>query len=159
MASCHTEEIVKNMAISTMIKAIKQVHSKSVVLVKIGSFYHAYGKDSYILSYMFGYKLKKFEKDYTTCGFPLDSISKVMAKLEEKKINYVILDRRNNYEEDEKSDNGNLNTYDKIYENARIYVNLKRRIDQIYEDLMEDIESDSIKGKIIEIEEIINERR
>ena len=97
-----------------MIKAIKQVHSKSVVLVKIGSFYHAYGKDSYILSYMFGYKLKKFEKDYTTCGFPLDSISKVIAKLEEKKINYVILDRRNNYEEDEKSDNGNLNTYDNV---------------------------------------------
>lgn len=51
------------MAISTMIKAIKQVHAKSVVLIKIGSFYHAYGRDSYILSYIFGYKLKKWKKN------------------------------------------------------------------------------------------------
>ena len=56
------------------------------------------------MSYLFNYKLKKFEGKYVTCGFPLDSISKIMAKLEEKKINYIILDRRNIYEEEEKYD-------------------------------------------------------
>ena len=40
--------------------------------------------------------------------------NKIISKLEEKKINYLILDRRNNYEEDEKSNNKNLNTYSKI---------------------------------------------
>lgn len=142
-----------------MIKVIKEIHLKDLVIVKIGSFYHAYGKDAYILSYIFGYKLKKFEGKYVTCGFPLDSISKVMAKLEEKKINYVILDKRNNYEEDEKSDNKNLNAYDEIYEKARRYVNLKARIDNIYEQLLEEIEEDNIKSKIIQMEEIVYEGR
>lgn len=147
------------MAVSTMINAIKKVHDKDLVMIKIGSFYHAYGRDSYILSYLFGYKLKKSEGDTANCGFPLDSISKVMAKLEEKKINYVIVDRRNNYDEDEKSDNGNLNNYDDIYEKARKYVNLKRRIDDIYEYLLEEIESENIKQKIIKIEDVIYEGR
>lgn len=147
------------MAISTIISAIKQVHPKDIVLVKIGSFYHIYGKDAYILSYLFNYKLKKFEGKYVTCGFPLDSISKIMAKLEEKKINYIILDRRNNYEEEEKYDNGNLNEYDIVYEKAKKYVNLKNRIDNIYQFLMDEIEDKEIKEKIIQIEEIIYEGR
>lgn len=147
------------MAILTIIKAIKQVHEKDVVLVKIGSFYHIYGKDSYIISYLFGYKLKKTEGYLYTCGFPLNSISKVIAKLEEKKINYIILDRRNNYEVDEESNNKNLNTYDKIYEKAKRYVNLKKRIDNLYEAIMEDIEQEEIKEKIKYIEEIVYEGR
>lgn len=36
---------------------------------------------------------------------------KVVSTLEEKKINYLIIDPRNNYDVDEKSDNRNLNTY------------------------------------------------
>ena len=59
------------MAIITMLKAIKEVHSKSVVLIKIGGFYHAYGKDAYILSYFLGYKIKKIEGGCANCGFPI----------------------------------------------------------------------------------------
>lgn len=147
------------MAMITVLKPIKQIHEKDVVLIKIGSFCHAYGRDSYILSYLFGYRIKKFEKDYFTCGFPLDSVKKVMAKLEEKKVNYIILDKRNNYEEEEKYNNGNLNTYDKMYEKARKYVNLKRRIDNIYDNLIKEIENESIKEKIVKIEEVIYEGR
>ena len=143
------------MAMSTMLRGIKQVHNEDIVMVKIGSFYHAYGKDSYILSYIFGYKLRPFEKLYTTCGFPLDSVSKVMAKLEEKKINYVILDRRNNYEVDEQYDNKNLNQYKDIYEKAKRYVNMKKRIDAIYEQLIEEIENPETREKIISIEKIV----
>ena len=49
----------------TVLKPIKQIHDRDVALIKIGGFYHAYGRDSYILSYLFGYRLKKFEKDCT----------------------------------------------------------------------------------------------
>ena len=65
------------------------------------------------------------------CGFPQDSYNKVIAKLEEKKINYMILDRRNNYEIDEICDNKNLNTYTTYFEKARKYINLKIRIENI----------------------------
>ena len=41
-----------------MIETIKEIHTKDICLFKIGTFYHAYGRDAYILSYMFGYKIK-----------------------------------------------------------------------------------------------------
>ena len=58
------------MATLTMIKTIKQIHPKDLALVKIGDFYHTYGKDSYILSYLMGYKLRVIEENCSTCGFP-----------------------------------------------------------------------------------------
>ena len=106
-----------------MVKTIKEIHSKDVCLFKIGSFYHAYGRDSYILSYLFDYKLKDEGNSIKTCGFPVTNVSKIMAKLENKKINYILLDRRNSYDVDKKSDNGNLNCYDAIYEKARRQIN------------------------------------
>lgn len=147
------------MSMITVLKPIKQIHEKDIVLIKIGGFYHAYGRDSYILSYLFDYKLKNFEKQYVTCGFPTNNISKIMTKLEDEKINYIMLDKRNNYEEEEKSNNGNLNSYDKFYEKAKKYVNLKRRIDNIYDILLKEIEKDNIKEKIKEIEEVVYEGR
>ncbi|MDO5556124.1 MAG: hypothetical protein Q4G09_05775 [Clostridia bacterium] len=147
------------MAMITMVRAIKQIHSEDLVLIKIGNFYHAYGKDSYILSYLFSYKLKEFAEHYSTCGFPIDSISKVKAILEEKKINYLLLDKRNNYEEEEKSDNGNLNAYDKEFAKASKYIKLKKRIDNIYEILLSEITKKGIKETIIRIEDVINEGR
>ena len=56
------------------------------------------------MSYLFDYKTKKIEQNYSTCGFPSSSLAKNLAKLEEKKINYVIVDKRNNYEDDEKKE-------------------------------------------------------
>ena len=57
-----------------------------------------------------------------SCGFPIESINKIMAKLENKKINYLIVDRRNNYDVDEFYDNKNLNTYNQTYEKAKQYI-------------------------------------
>ena len=101
------------MSILTMVKNIKQIHSKDIVFVKLGKFYYCYGKDSYIISFFFGYKLNLVENTIYSCGFPSQSLNKIISKLENKKINYVIVDRRNNYEIEQKEDFKNLNTYDK----------------------------------------------
>ena len=119
------------MAVLTIIKTIKSIHPESIVLVKIGKFYNVYGRDSYIMYYLFGYKLKEIE-NISTCGFPVDSINKVMAKLENTKINYLLIDRRNNYDVDQMLDNKNLNTYIKTYEKAKEYINAKNRVNKIY---------------------------
>ena len=50
-----------NMGIVNMVQTIKEIHKLDIVFVKIGNFYHVYGKDSYIISYLFEYKLKKVE--------------------------------------------------------------------------------------------------
>ena len=143
------------MAILTIIKEVKKVHPKEIALVKVGNFFHAYGKDSYILSFLFNYKIKMIEENCSTCGFPQNSLPKVQAKLENKKIDYIILDRRNNYDVDEFVNHKNLNTYDEVFEKAHRYINLKRRIDTIYLKLINDINSEKVKEKIQYIENII----
>lgn len=127
-------------------------------MFKMESFYHTYSKDAYIMSYLFDYKTKKIEQNYSTCGFPSSSLAKNLAKLEEKKINYVIVDKRNNYEDDEKSDNKNLNQYDEIFEKAHKYVTIRNRIENINQELLKNIDEPNIKEKILKVEVAIKNR-
>ena len=147
------------MGIIDTIKTIKKVQTEDVIMVFIGKFMYSYCKDAYIMSYIFGYKLKIIEDNIYVCAFPKNGLNKVMARLENKKINYIVLDRRNNYRVDEKSDNGNLNKYSEYIEKAIKYVKRKKQIDIIYKNLINDIEKDDIENTIILIKKVINERR
>lgn len=42
-----------------MVKNIKEIHPKSLLLFKVGAFCEAYGKDSYIISYLFDYQVRQ----------------------------------------------------------------------------------------------------
>ena len=64
------------MSCVTMIKEIKSIHPKDVALIKLGSFYRVYGKDAYLVSNMFEYKIKE-ENKIPFCGFPIKSINRV----------------------------------------------------------------------------------
>lgn len=119
------------MKVVNIVKAIKQIHPEYIVLIKIGKFYYSYSKDAYIVSYIFNYKLKIVEENIRVCAFPVFILNKIMAKLEENKINYIIIDRRNNYEVDEKFDNGNLNKYNIYLEKSKKYIKFSTKIDDI----------------------------
>ena len=147
------------MSIINIVKNIKQVHPEHIILIKIGKFYYSYSKDAYIISYIFGYKLKNIEENIKVCAFPVFILNKIMAKLEENKINYIIIDRRNNYEVDEKFDNGNLNKYNIYLEKSKKYINQKNKIEEIYNYLISNIENNNNNELIKEIERQINERR
>ena len=110
----------------SIVKNIKQIHPEYVVLIKIGKFYYSYGKDAYIISYIFNYKLKTIEENIKVCAFPVSITNKILAKLEENKINYLLIDRRNNYDVDSKFNNKNLNRYNVILEKATKYINVKK---------------------------------
>ena len=142
-----------------IIKNIKQIHQDDVVIVKVGNFYNTYGRDAYIISYLFGYKIRKAEDNISVCGFPINSFNRILAKLEERKINYLIVDRKNEYEINEKLDNKNLNTYKRYFEKAKEYVNFRLRIDKINEFMLQNIEKKDFKNIIIKMEEIVNEGR
>lgn len=146
------------MKINNMVKTIKQIHKEDIVMIKIGNFYHVYGKDAYIISYVFDYKIKEDDGVYTA-GFPINSINKVSARLEELKINYLLLDKRNNYEVDEVSDNKNLNTYTKYYEKARKEALYKVRVEKIYNYMKENIKQKECREIILRVEDMIDERR
>ena len=119
------------MGVVSMAKDIKKVHPNDVVCYKVGAFVQTFGKDAYLISYLFDYSLRDAKENVPSCGFPKRAISKVCAKLEQKKINYVIIDTRNNYEVDEKSDNKNLNEYSETLEKAKNYVKTRNRVKNV----------------------------
>lgn len=141
-----------------IVQKIKEIHPLEIILVEIGSFYNLYGRDAYIISYLFGYNLKKIENTYS-CGFPKNCINKVTAKLENKKINYICVDKRNNYDVLFKFDNKNLNAYSEFYEKSKKYINIKNRINNITEYLNKNINDKDIKELLCKMEKVINERR
>lgn len=146
------------MSIIDTVKDIKRVTIHDIVMIKIGKFVYTYGKDACIISYIFNYKIKLVQNNIYVSAFPRNNLNKIIATLENKKINYIILDRRNSYRTDEKSDNKNLNNYDKYLNKAITYVKRKRKIDDIYSILLKEIENDEIEGIIKLIRKVLNER-
>ena len=139
-----------------MIETIELLNKNNICLIKSGNFYHAFGKDAYILSYFFNYKIDFFKNE---CGFPIVALNRVMATLEENKINYLVIDKRNNFDVDEKQDFKNLNKYEETYLKAKEYVNYKIRIENINKDLIELMNIKDFRKLLGEIENLINERR
>lgn len=147
------------MKINNTVKLFKEIHPETLLLIKIGSFYHAYGKDSYILSYLFNYQIKKLQANYSTCGFPLAGKPKVIAKLEEMQISYLVINKAENYEISEEEDYKTKNKYQEIFSKAHKYITKKNRIDTIYQFLLENMSEEDIKEKLTKVEEIIYETR
>lgn len=140
-----------------MINEIKEIHSDAICLFKVGSFYHAYGKDAYVMAYLFDYKIKELGDNHKECGFPTGAVNKVTAKLQNTQISYLLIDRRNNYDVDEKEEYKENNKYVRIYEKAKKYVNCKKRIDNINQYLNEIIDKDNITKILSKMEEVMYE--
>ena len=60
--------------------------SKFITLRKVGGFYHCFDNDAYILFYFFDYKISNGR-----VGFPLSSLPKIIAVLNDNKVNYIII--------------------------------------------------------------------
>ena len=147
------------MSVVNMAKDIKKVHPNFVICYKVGSFVQVFGKDAYIISYIFGYNIRETKEKIPVCGFPKKAIARICSKLEKEKINYIIIDTRNNYDVDEKIDNKNLNEYDKILEKSHKYIKIKKRITKIEETLLSETQKENIIEKIKKIEDIVYENR
>ena len=50
--------------ILNIVKTVKEIYIKDITIVKIGKFYQVYGKDAYIISYFFEYRLKSRKSIY-----------------------------------------------------------------------------------------------
>lgn len=143
------------MGIINIVKNVKEVHKEYVVLVRVGNFYNCYGRDSYIISYLLGYKINILDNNIYNSSFPKSAYNKVLSILEKNKINYITLDKRNNYDVEEENNNKNLNKYNEFYEKAKKEIAKKMRIEKIYKYLL----SCNDENTIYEVEKTINERR
>lgn len=71
--------------------SLKDDYLDAVVLLKSGNFYITYNNDALILNYLLHYK-----KINDKVGFPLRALPAVEKKLNEKNINYIIADEKEN---------------------------------------------------------------
>lgn len=93
-------------------------------MIRVGSFYEVYGEEAFIISNIFGYKIKKVGSSFRV-GFPICAYNKVIDKLNSLKISYVIFDG------DKIKKTFKNNNYDTFFSGGSI----KDRIDKIYERL------------------------
>ena len=121
------------MSVINMARNIKQVHPDSVICYKVGTFYNSYGKDAYIISYIFNYQIRHIAENIAMVSFPKNSISKVTSRLDREKINYIVIDTRNNYDIDKKEEFKNLNKYQETLQKSKKIVNLRLRVNKISE--------------------------
>lgn len=147
------------MGLTNMAKKIKEIHSNDVVIYKSGAFYKVFGKDAYILSSIFDYKINTVENNVVTVGFPIKAITNVKNKLEELKINYMLVDQRNNYDVEAIEDFRNLNNYENEFEKAYKKVKRRKSIQHIAKELELFINRENFKDIIRKIEDIIDENR
>ena len=136
------------------VEIFKQIHPDSVLLFQFGNFYRAYGRDSLILAYMFSYKLTEIQ-GIKNCGFPRAGLNKVMTTLEDNCINYIILNKCDKYNEEDKQNFKSKNKYMEIYEKAKAYLSEKNRVDRIYKTMLENIGKEQNKERLREVEKII----
>ena len=94
-----------------------------------------------------------------TCGFPLNTEKKVRTKLEERKMNYMLLDPRNEYHIDAQEDFRKLNNYEIELNKAYSFVKNKKKIKRISEELELFIDKPNFKEVIRKIEDLLDESR
>ena len=83
----------------------------------------------------------------------------INIELKNNKINYILIDSRDDYNINEKEDFKNLNRYKKIYEKSKVYVNNQIKIEKIYEHLNKKSKNEDLKNILEEIVKIIDAKR
>lgn len=83
------------------------------------------------------------------------ALNKVLKTLEDKNIDYIVLEKASNYEVISEEEFKDKNQYSELYNKAHRYIVRKNKIDAIYEHLISNISDETIKEKINSIEEIL----
>ena len=98
-------------------------------------------------------------RSIATCGFPITAEKRVRTKLEESKINYKIIDPRNEYNVDVTEDYKNLNNYENEFKKDFTIMKQKKVITRITEELTLYIDKPNFKEIIRKIEDVLDEAR
>lgn len=140
-----------------IIEIMEKEFPNYIIMFEKGSFCNVYCEDSYVISYLLDYKIKQLGTD-VSCGFPKNSLNKVRSILENKKINYLVVDRSHSYEEDDKVEFKD-NKYQEVYEKAKKYVTAKMRLENISRYILNNIENEEVVKIIEKSEDLVNETR
>ena len=97
---------------------------KNCILIrKVGGFYNTFDNDAIIISYLTGYRVVNGR-----CGFPINSLNKIINILEDNKINFIV---REGLEDVKKENYKKNNKYDLLLEKAKRKYDIDYRINYI----------------------------
>ena len=123
----------------------KNIYNNYILLIKSGNFYISYNNDALLMHNIFNYKIVN---NGIKIGFPIQSLNKVITKLENININYIIINNGDiTYKYKCKS-----NKYNKHISNN--YLSNMNRIKYINNILTSNINND-INDILTEIERVI----
>ena len=127
-----------------------------IIIYPVGTFYNVLGDDTLIISNLLGYQIKT-HCDIPKVGFPVNSLEKVLYKLETNKINYILLEKKNGIIQVNLRKRFKYKKYDEYFENTKINKKIQDRIKKISNFIYNNYDNIEIK-KIIEIIESMYER-
>lgn len=122
--------------------------SNFVVIRKSGGFYNVFDNDAFIISYLAGYKITGGR-----CGFPLNSLNKIVNLLGDNYVNYIV---KENMEEVDKKDYKKNNKYDKILNKGKKKFDIDYRINSII-DKLNNFSYDELEKLLNKLEEYLDE--
>ena len=96
----------------------KNDYKEYILIIKSGNFYISINNDATIMNKIFKYKIIQ-TTNLIKIGFPINSLNKVLTELDNKTINYVVID--NEIIEKQKQKNNQYSKYLTSYDKYQIY--------------------------------------
>lgn len=122
--------------------------SDYVLLRETGKFLQVFDEDSIIVSYLMGYKIVN-----SKVGFPSNVLFKVINKLEDNNINYLIKYKDN---KEDKKDYKINNNYNKVLVKAKEVIKLRNKCNEI-KPVIEKLSNEKLEKIVNYINGVINE--
>ena len=128
---------------------LKVTYKNYLIILKTGVFYICINDDAFILNKLFSYKIREFNS-YKRIGFPINSLNKVLKRLERLNINYIVYDNKIITKVSFTN-----NSYNKYKIDINTYNTYLRRIKNINSILVDRINSNNLKDILGRIENIL----
>ena len=80
------------MSFSNMLEILQEKNKEKIVLVKLGVFYIATGKDAVLLNNKLDLKCTCFKNNVCKIGIPINALDKYIEELNQIKYSYIIYD-------------------------------------------------------------------
>lgn len=112
------------------VRTMRRFYPNNVIFVKVRKVYRVFDNDVYILSYIFNYKVKTEENNINVSDFSEAALNKIVTKLNDMKINYLIIDmhagndifKRADFKEKNKYQNFASKFKDKLHKSSSVSV-------------------------------------
>lgn len=131
----------------------KDKFSDYIIIYPVGTFYNILGDDTKIIHELMNYQIKEHIKT-PKIGFPLTSLGKVIKKLVENKINYVVLERVNGIIKIEQKKRFKNNQYFNNLCNMNEQFKKRERLDKLITYISKNYDNEEIQKFIKEIEKL-----